>query len=465
MKLGHAGRWITDSGGRVVVLHGVNLVNKLPPYDPAAVGFDARHAAFLGEHGFNTVRLGLIWKAVEPEPGVYDDDYLDRIAASVDALGAAGVHVLLDFHQDMLNERFNGQGFPDWAVQDDGIKAWPDVGFPGNYAVMRALWRAYDHFWHNDPGPAGVGLQDRYAAAWRHVAARFRDDDAVFGYDIFNEPFPGSAVPRCLRPGGNPRFDRLLSEFTRRTLGAIREVDSERLVFYEPNVLFDYGADTHHASTNDANAGFSFHAYCIAASPGTVSLRGPLQDLACRRQERRVFELADKHAARNGEALLLSEFGASDDVRLVGRVCGIADERMVSWQYWAYWNRDPCCERPEEGLVHELARPPDADNVKQDKLDVLARPFPHAVAGTPERYRFDPGTGAFDLLYSTGRPGGGRFEAGAESEVFLPPRHYGAGYEVEVEGAEVVSEPGAPRLLLRSVRGAGRVALRILPGS
>src|SRR5205823_13991041 len=37
--LGHAGRWITDSDGRVVILHGVNVVYKVPPYAPDAAGF------------------------------------------------------------------------------------------------------------------------------------------------------------------------------------------------------------------------------------------------------------------------------------------------------------------------------------------------------------------------------------------------------------------------------------------
>ncbi|MDX6657446.1 MAG: endoglycosylceramidase, partial [Solirubrobacteraceae bacterium] len=36
----HAGRWITDARGRVVVVHGVNMVYKRPPYAPDAIGFD-----------------------------------------------------------------------------------------------------------------------------------------------------------------------------------------------------------------------------------------------------------------------------------------------------------------------------------------------------------------------------------------------------------------------------------------
>jgi endoglycosylceramidase len=447
----------------VVLLHGVNLVNKLVPYDPAAIGFDARHAAFLREHGFNTVRLGMIWKALEPEPGRYDDGYLDRIGESVALLGGEGLHVLLDFHQDMLNERFNGEGFPDWAVQDDGIGARPDIGFPGNYFAMRALWRAYDHFWSNDPGPGGVGLQDRYAAAWKHVADRFRDDESVFGYDIFNEPYPGSRAALCAWPAGNRAFDRRLGDFSRRVLSAIREVDRERIVFYEPNVLFDYGADTRHPALGDSSTGFSFHVYCLAASPGLPSISGRAQDLACRRQEQRVFTLAERHARRSGETLLLSEFGATDDTANIGRVADMADANMVSWQYWAYWNRDPSGERPEEGLVHDLAREPGPDNVKWDKLDALARPYPRAVAGTPVHFGFDRRSRRFELSYLTESPAGGRSDPDAETEIYLGRRHYPSGYSATVTGAEHLSDRGAELLRLGAPAGPGQVTVSVTP--
>jgi endoglycosylceramidase len=457
----HAGRWLTDSAGRVAVLHGLNLVNKLPPYHPAASGFGAEHAAFLAREGFNTLRLGIIWKALEPEPGAYDDEYLNEIAATVAVLGNEGLAVLLDFHQDMLNERYNGEGFPDWAALDDGIRPWPDLGFPGNYFVMRALWRAYDHFWANDSGPGGVGLQDRYAAAWRHVAERFRDEPAVFGYDIFNEPFPGSAAVRCLRPGGSASFDRALSAFSQRVLAAIREVDRARLVFYEPNVLFDYGADTHHAALRDPNVGLSFHAYCAAASPGLPSLPRSFQDRVCERQEQRVFSLAERHSRKTGAALLLSEFGATDDLKKLAQTVALADRNMSSWQYWAYFGRDPCCERPEEGIVHDLAEAPRGRNVKQEKLDVLARPYPRAVAGMPRDWRFDPSARMFELAYEASAPAAELDEA-AETEIHLPERHYPAGYRVSVTGADVRSEPNARLLRLRSSRD-GNVAVRVSP--
>ena len=55
---------------------------------------------------------------------------------------------------------------------------------------MPALYRAFDHFWANDPGPGGVGLQDRYDAAWHHVAARFARAQHTVGYDRSTSPGP-----------------------------------------------------------------------------------------------------------------------------------------------------------------------------------------------------------------------------------------------------------------------------------
>ena len=91
LPLGHSGRWITDADGRVTVLHGLNMVYKRPPYAPDAIGFGDDDAAFLASEGYNTVRLGLIYKAIEPQPGQYDDAYLARIENTVNVLGRHGI--------------------------------------------------------------------------------------------------------------------------------------------------------------------------------------------------------------------------------------------------------------------------------------------------------------------------------------------------------------------------------------
>src|SRR5439155_5910056 len=167
----HAGPWMIDSTGRVFVSHGVNLVYKVAPFEPSVSGFGDDDAAFLAREGFNSVRLGVIYKAVEPQPGVYNDNYLGKIAQTAQVLEKHGITPLIDFHQDMYNERFQGEGWPDWAVDDDGLPAEPKEGFSNNYLVMPALQRAYDNFFADVPAPDGVGLEEHYARAWRHVAA------------------------------------------------------------------------------------------------------------------------------------------------------------------------------------------------------------------------------------------------------------------------------------------------------
>ena len=459
--LGHEGRWVTDRKGRVVVLHGFNMVYKRPPYYPMHAGFGRNDAKFLARNGFNTIRLGVIYAGVEPEPGQYDDAYLAKIAKTQRVLARRGVYSLLDWHQDMYNERFEGEGWPDWAVQDDGMPAEPKNGFPVNYLTMPALNRAFDHFWANDPGPDDVGLVDRYAAAYRHFAGRFKSMPGSLGYDLMNEPWPGSPWPSCASPEGCPTFDTgPLSEFTLKTITAIREVDERSLAWYEPLLTFDFGAGTAHVDPEDARAGFSFHIYCL---PGAFGGAGGDD---CETLEELPLENADARSEETSDALLLTEFGATDDLVAIERVARLADEHMVGWQEWHYC----ACDEPTsqaapdvQAIVIDPKKPPRGDNLKRAKLKVLSRPYPQVVAGTPKEWKFDTDEHVFDLTYETARASGeGRFRRGL-TDVFIPRFHFPDGYRVKAKGASVVSRPNAKHLLLRGRRQAETVTASVRP--
>jgi endoglycosylceramidase len=465
LPLGHAGRWITDAQGRVTVLHGLNMVNKRPPYAPDATGFGEDDAAFLASEGYNTVRVGVIYKAVEPQPGVYDDAYLARIESTVNTLGRHGIVSLLDFHQDLYNERFQGEGWPDWAIQDDGLPNQPQNGFPANYLLMPALQRSFDHFWANDPGPGGVGLQDRYAAAWAHVASRFRNNRSVLGYDLLNEPWPGTAWQQCANPAGCPAFDATMSGFVQRVLGAIRSADPRTLVWYEPNVLFNNGAATQLAAFGDPPAGMSWHDYCLAANEG-----GAGYSSACQASDSLVFQNAEKRSASTGDALLLTEFGATDDRASLLGVLTLADQNMMSWQEWHYCG----CDDPtttgsgdKQAIVLDPSKPPSGSNLKTVTLDVVTRPYPRVVAGTPTGWSFDPDSKRFAASWVTRRPGpgAGAFGSGAVSEIALPLRQYPGGYAPDVRGAAIISAPGATVLRVAACAGVDRIAVTVVPGT
>jgi endoglycosylceramidase len=187
LPLGNDGRWFTDATGRVVMLRGVNFVEKWAPYTPAAAGFDDDDAALLADNGFNTVRLGVPFEFVMPSPGQVDRTYLDSIAGTVRTLGRHGVYVLLDFHQDGYGPATHGNGMPPWATLTDGLPN-PEAPFPLYYLQNPALQRAFDNFWANRSGPDGVPLQQHYATAMRAVAARFVASPNVIGYEPMNAP-------------------------------------------------------------------------------------------------------------------------------------------------------------------------------------------------------------------------------------------------------------------------------------
>lgn len=451
LPLGHAGRWITDAEGRVVIVHGVNMVYKLAPYYPAAVGFGADDAAFLQRIGLDAVRLGVIWKAIEPRPGIYDDAYLSHIAATVSMLGRHGILSLLDFHQDMYNERFQGEGAPDWAVRDDGLPALPKVGFPGNYEQMPALQRAYDNFWTNHSGPGGVGLQDRYAAAWRHVAERFKKLRSVLGYELFNEPFPGSDYLSCLSPSGCAAFDAKLTNFDRRVAAAIRTVDRRSLIFYEPNILFDFGFPTDVGALGDPQAGFGFHDYCLASD----------QSNGCP-SEAKGFTNALAHVARTREALLLTEFGSTPAAGDLTGMVARADREMVPWLEWSYCPcRDPTGSTPDP-LVENPLKPPARANLGALALRTLVEPYPQLIAGTPRRWSFNAATRMLRFTYTSRAAGSrGRFPAGSLTQVAAPRLIYPGGYAARLSGGRIVSRRGADVLQIALCPQAKTVSVTV----
>jgi endoglycosylceramidase len=106
----------------------VNVVYKAPPYLPITNHFDSELSFSqedmenLEEWGLNAIRLGVQWPGVEPQQGVYDETYLQKAKQIVDDAAKHNIYTLVDFHQDLLSEKFCGDGIPLWAVKTQ--KAW-----------------------------------------------------------------------------------------------------------------------------------------------------------------------------------------------------------------------------------------------------------------------------------------------------------------------------------------------------
>jgi endoglycosylceramidase len=104
ISIDNSTRQFVDEFGRSVMFHGVNVVYKVAPYIPILNTFDAQNSLSpkdlqdLQDWGQNFVRLGVMWEAVEREPGVYDYDYLAAIDALITQMGEYGIYTLVDMH-------------------------------------------------------------------------------------------------------------------------------------------------------------------------------------------------------------------------------------------------------------------------------------------------------------------------------------------------------------------------------
>jgi len=459
--LHRAGPWFIAADGKVVIMHGTNMINKLAPYTPDALGFGDDDLQFLADNGFNGIRLGLTWAAVEPTPGSYDDAYIGKLMGLAAAAADHGLIPVVNFHQDGYSEKFGGNGAPDWATLNHGVPGLTALPPPANVLPGAAI--ANESFWADSKASDGVGLQEHFAAAWKHVAERFEGDAATV-FELYNEPSPGIVdVAPCALPIGCPLFDRgRLAPFYEKVIHAVRQADSNRLLMIEPTAFFGLGARTWLPSMNDPQVGFAYHNYCaLALVPAPV----PLPTLPCDVLTSLNQANALAHFRSTQETLLMNEFGAGDSDAVVAGLLNRADQHMLSWMHWAYWAQD--FGKPATyGLINDPTKPPTTDNIKQGLLTVLTRPSPRLIAGTPLRWSWAPSAARFQASYSTARAEGSRhFHPGSVSEFFVHPRFFPEGYQVKVTGGTVTSAPNARRLTVAQRAGASAVSLTVTPAA
>jgi endoglycosylceramidase len=455
--LTHAGRWLTDPEGRVVVLHGlqVDRFRRTAPIN--FVDLNPANVSFMADNGFNLARVSLSYAGVEPAPGRYDNTYIDSYRALDQQLAAAGVYDLPDLQQGQFSASLAGNGFPDWMAMTDGLPNTRSP-FPQSYLINPAEERAWDHFWANAPAADGIGLVDHYAAGLAYVARRFGNAPGLLGFEFLNEPWPGTPWPTCASPVGCPPaigFDQTaLTAFNHRLVAALRSADPNHLIVYEPNLLFDYGAATGVGAGGDLAALFGFHNYCLGNSPGLTNFD---PGGSCGIEEQLVISNAEAQGRRTGDGLLMDEWGNTADTAMIRRITAEADQAMMGWSYWAL---EDCC-RSVGAVLREGAKPPGAPgNLNAPVLSALVRAYPRVIAGTPTGWGYDPSTRRFHLTYNTTLLSG-RTAAGMVTEVFVPSLQFGAGYGVAVTGAEVAGGLGTQHLLLRNCPGAPSVEVTV----
>ena len=416
---------IFDDQNRALILHGINVHNAskyqadlLPTISEADV------ARMAHEWGFNVVRLQIFWEAIEPTQGVYDDAYLDAIATRMAWFEAEGIHVILDMHQDVYSAVYCCDGAPTWAVRDDGEPFTQQSLWTANYN-QPAVQRAFDNFWAGDAGMHG-DVQDHYVLAWQHVAETFAGTPNLLGYDLINEPFPGTGWTLADLDSPDPDGPiadwgaNELTAFYDRVIAGIREVDEDAWMFFEPR----YGAPaaghpTFLAPVSDprvAGPRLVFYPHLYPVEPEIFGTYAPNNPSIPNWEANRAIE-----QDTFGSAVMLGEFGIMPDWSfgpdLLEQALAMADRATTGWTYWSY-------DINGRGIIDPMGE-------ERPAAAILTRTYAQRVAGTPLEHHYDPSTRVMVLRFED------RVGVQGPTEIYVPAtRWYSGGWEVVVDDPE-----------------------------
>jgi endoglycosylceramidase len=506
------GPYLTDALGRTLELHGANLVAKCGggAVDSTAAGtpcvgpaqgprlafvlsptaqdpgrrFTAADARTVARLGFNVVRLGIIWEGLEPGPasvGINDPHYcgphkrgtpfpklshgidpydpgtvrayLGRTDRIISLLAHAGLRVIIDMHSDLYGSAFfnlagatpwNGEGAPLWATCTVKGKFQPTPDW-GDFYNLPPVQVAMHHFFAND---VRGDLQGQYARVWQVVAAHYRANPNVIGYEVYNEPndYGVKHVDEELQcdyggPVNEPKSCAAShpDALPRGLIGVIQSADPAHVVFYEPSGSTVLGAPESIGITEPLRfprLALAFHTY------GDVPAQ--LVQTAAERARTRTDQ-------KGGPAWILDEFGANNNDAGSAQTVDHAETTNLSWAYWSAMQlNDPTGGQAYEGLLDQTTRQPYPNQGR-----AMSVPYAWATAGMPGAQSFYRPAQTYRYRYTVNS------KIHAPTEISIPPYTYPLGYSVQVSGARVTSAANAALLVLSADRGARTVSVTV----
>jgi endoglycosylceramidase len=459
-KIRTEGVWYRDELNRTRLFHGVNYVTKSGNHLPTITKAEVTKLKTLGA---NVVRLGVMIDGLFPTSATPDPTYLPAIKNIVDMLWKSGIYSVLDLHQDVLSDKFCGEGIPPWMMNVSDLhalsfplpaafsnisKADPATGsyLPTPDCTSRGLlkfigWsqfymtdangKAWQKIFHNE---SLVGhMIDIH---WRMVAKYFNGHPGILAYEMMNEPWVGDHVadPLLLLESGRAELKNVGS-YMQRIHDVIREVDDQTMTLYAPaEVNNRFQRHVGYKAGFLPGSPMAFHVYCITGTdgPGPVT---PITKDICHFND--GFQLRNRRddLKRLNAPGFVTEFGAVDDV-LTGReemrfvlehIDGQGTGMPLSWIMW------------DHNLVDKSS-----DLYRLE----LARSYPTAVAGVIVDFSFNVTTGHMSLLYTPN-------SVNASTELYLSSK-----YQYK-NGFNVVATPSSCCVITKTENGASLIVRKI----
>lgn len=278
---GHAlSGWLTPEAYilRLNAVHGRHLgsasdiQNRIAEILPSPAAADAFWAAYqsnvvtqadiatLGSLGFNAIRIPFNYRMLSPwdSPGTYREEGFQVLDTAIGWCKTNGLCVILDMHCLPGGQSHDAPADPEhtYWTYDLGIQNWLEKG-------VACLWESNQQYYAST-GRTPESNRQRTIDLWRVIAERYRDEPAIFGYEVINEP---------VLPAATPVAD--LRDLYVRITQAIREVDTHHLVLIDGN-YFGSSFDGLMPPWDD-NLVFAFHKYWRPATQAEIQ---PYLDLA-----------------------------------------------------------------------------------------------------------------------------------------------------------------------------------------
>lgn len=435
-----------DEYGRERIFYGINLGGKnFPPSHwrdkNSQVNPLEEHIKYLSAHGINVIRYFVNWSYIEPRPKQYSEYVLNEIQEFLDICEKNNVFVYLDMHQDLYGAftaqdskrgtESHGDGAPPWAFITNGKKyRKPVFVWAEGYFINKAVQNAFDHFWNNT-AVEGQGLQDHFCDLWRMLAKRFSSHPAFLGFDIFNEPYPGTdggkvffsivksaikttltnrninkkrlvsalfrkdPIPNILKQYDSKIIDQITasgrkyiekfdrekySPFINKVAAAIREETQNGIILMENSYYSNLGIPFSAPpitvnSKHEKNQAFAPHAYDLMVDT-------PMYKFADNERVGAIFKRRRTEQEKHlNMPVIVGEWGGFDvmneDTAHAEYLLNLFDSYKWSHTYWLF----------------------DASIMDSPLMNTLCRPHPIAVCGEIEKYSFDKAAQLFTLSF------------------------------------------------------------------
>lgn len=233
---------------------------------------------FIKKSGFNSVRVPFSYRlfVIEGTPQMLEGPGYGLLDQVVKWSKEEGLYVILDMH-----------GAPGGQTGDNIDDSW---GYP-------FLFESKDS-------------QDLTVTLWRKIAARYRNEPAVLGYDLLNEPIGHYFDTASLNPKLEPLYRRIVTD--------IRKVDRNHIIFLG-GAQWDGNFKVFGPPFDDKLA-YTFHKYWMDVNQKAI-------------QE--YLDFRDKHNV----PIWMGESGENTDA-WIASFRTLLEEHDTGWCFWPYKKLD-----------------------------------------------------------------------------------------------------------------------------